>query len=218
MKNDILLKRLIELKNTLNESDREWIDQCIIKNFRPVNVDDVAVKLINLILDVKEGVELDYANKIGVAEKLKAAKRILKRSPSYREVLTYAYTDESGIQNICDSYCMVRLTEPLNLPELPAEMEYVNVKRIMPKQVNPITLTLPTLGELKSYIKIKKAEKVKEIDYRFGENMPRVNAEYLFDVMTLVPDAVATWEKFMIVFKNEKGDYALLCILRDKDA
>lgn len=218
MKNEILLKRLIELKNTLNESDREWIDQCISKNFRPVNVDNVAVKLINLILDVKEGVELDYANKIGVADRLRAAKRILKNNPSHRELLQYTYTDESGIQNICDSYRMVRLTEPLNLPELPAEMEYVNVKRIMPKQVNPITLTLPTLGELKSYIKIKKAEKVKPISYRFGENTPSVNAEYLFDIMTLVPDAVATFEKFSIVFKNEKGDYALLCILRDNDA
>lgn len=214
MNNETLLKRLIEIKNTLPEYERDMADRCINTNYRVDDVKTTVGRLINLILDVKEAMVMDYAKKNGVADKLKAANNILKRAPQARESLKYTYTDESGVQTICDTFCMVRLTEPLTLPELPSKMEYVNVKRIMPKQVNPITLELPSLPELKTYIKLKKAEKVKRIPYRFGDGLPQVDAEILLDVMTLVPDAVATFEFPMIVFTNDKNDYALLCVLR----
>ena len=217
MNNETLLKRLIELKNTLPEIERGIIDRCINTNFRYDNSEDTVALLTNLILDVKADMQMDYAKKNGTSEKLKSAKRLLKQSPDRVEALKYAYTEESGIQNICNSYALVRLTEPLTLPELPPKMEYVNVKRIIPKQANPITLELPTVSELKTYYKLKKAEtKERKIAYYFGENLPKVDVEMLIDVMTLVPDAVATWEKFMIEFKNDKGDYGLLCIMREK--
>lgn len=216
MNNEALLKRLIEIKNSLPEDEQAMINNYIDTNYRIGKVENTIARLVNLILDVKEAMEMDYAKKNGTSEKLKCAKNILKRAASSREILKYAYTDKSGIQTICNSYCMVRLTEPLNLPELPAKMEYVNVKRIMPKQKKPVTLELPSVADLKTYIALKKAEKMKGIAYSFGENLPKVDATVLLDVMTLVPHAVATYEFPMVVFNNDKGDYALLCVLRSE--
>lgn len=217
MTNEALLKRLIEIKNTLSEEERAMIDECINKNHRLTNIQNTCVRLANLILDVKDAMEMDYAKRNGAGEKLKSARNILKYTPDCYEVLKYAYTDRSGIQTICNSFCMIRLTDPLNLPELPSDKEYIPVKRIMVNQVKPITLELPSVNELRSYYKLKKAEKVKEVSYDFGENLPMVNAEMLIDVMTLVPNAVATWEKHTIVFNNDKGDYAMLLIVRKEN-
>ena len=213
MTNEAILNRLMVMKKRLSVDEQLAIDIAINKNVKLVDMEDVASVLANLILDVKADMEMDYAKKNGVGEKLKCAKRILKRAKG-RPVLTYAYTEESGIQNICDGFCLVRLTEPLTLPELPQKETYLDPKKIMPKQINPITLNLPSLSELKSYYKLKKAEKAKVVYYDFGENLPRVDAEMLIDVMTLVPNAVAKWEKITITFNNDNGDYALLCICR----
>lgn len=212
MTNEAILNRLMEMKKRLSVDDQLAIDTAINKNVKLVDMEDTASVLANLIIDVKSDMEMDYAKKNGVGEKLKCARRILKRAKG-RPMLKYAYTEESGIQNICDGFCLVRLTEPLTLPELPAGNTYINVKNIMPKQINPITLNLPSLSEFKSYYKLKKAEKAKTVYYDFGENLPLVNAEILIDIMTLVPNAVAKWEKYSIEFVNDDGDYALLMII-----
>ena len=212
MTNETMLNRLMEIKRRLTVDEQLAIDTAINKNVKMVDLEDVASVLAKLILDVKSDMEMDYAKKNGVGEKLKSAKRILKRAKG-RPVLEYAYTEESGIQNICDGFCLVRLTEPLTLPELPSKERYIDVKRVMPKQINPITLTLPSINELKSYYKLKKAEKPKVVHYDFGEELPLVNAEMLIDVMTLVPNAVAKWEKYSIVFVNDNGDYGLLMVV-----
>lgn len=214
MTNEAILNRLIALKKRLSVDDQLAIDNAINKNVKLTDFEDIPSALGNLILDVKEDMAMEYAKKNGVGEKLKCAKRILKRNAEVRPLLTYAYTEESGIQNICDGFCLVQLTEPLPLPELPAGERYIAVEKIKPKQRNPITLTLPSLSELKSYYKLKKDEKAKVVYYDFGEGLPLVDAEMLIDVMTLVPNAVATWESYSIEFNADKGDYALLMICR----
>ena len=208
MTNEVILNRLMVLKKRLSVDEQLAIDTAINKNVKLVDLEDTASVLANLILDVKADMEMDYAKKNGVGEKLKSARRILKGAKG-RPTLEYAYTEESGIQNICNGFCLVRLTEPLTLPELPAGETYLDVNKVIPKQINPITLNLPSLSELKSYYKLKKAEKMKTVYYDFGENLPLVDAEMLIDIMTLVPNAVAKWEKYAIVFVNDNGDYAL---------
>lgn len=213
MTNERMLKRLLALTDSLNDNEQTLIDIAIECNNKFTECDSIVSMLANLILDVKADMEMEFAKKNGAGEKLKCAKNILKRG-EIRPVLKYAYTDESGIQTLCDGYCLVRLKEPLDLPELPSNETYINYKAIMPKQIKPTTLNLPSISELKTYYKLKKAEKLEVICWEFGEGLPLVDAEFLIDVMTLVPNAVARWEKYSIEFTNDNGDYGLLMVIR----
>ena len=76
-------------------------------------------------------------------------------------------------------------------------------------------LDLPSLPELKEYIKTKKAEKVKPVLWDFGENLPQVNAEFLKDVIIIMGncEAIASKHKTItsaIYFKNDSTEAILM--------
>ena len=86
------------------------------------------------------------------------------------------------------------------------------------KEGKKVALSTETL--YKAHIKLKKAEqysrKAKYIIYDFGEDLPVVNAEYLFDILTASPEARAYKKAGQagiidaIYFEAEGGDGVLL--------
>ena len=62
-----------------------------------------------------------------------------------------------------------------------------------------VELELPDKAKLKAFIKISKAnknidDKFKGIPFDFGFNKPLVNADFLLDIMELIPDATAFYK------------------------
>ena len=88
-------------------------------------------------------------------------------------------------------------------------------------------LETPSQGELKSYIKITKAENKAKygknanrqcILWDFGKDRPVVNAVYLLDILTAFPDAAITYGTMTdpLYFSHADGE-AILLPVRRKD-
>ena len=146
-----------------------------------------------------------YRSKGGSA--YSALKRIVKNASDNRPDIKGAWLDSDGRQCVCDGYRAVRLNAPVGgLPEVKG-MELSN---IIPQNPYPLTLTLPTPGELKACIAEQKGRGRKFYD--FGEDRPRVNAQYLKDMMDIFPDATVTWSGLNcpLLFHSDVGNGILL--------
>lgn len=139
-------------------------------------------------------------------------KKFIKGIGDSRANLNGAWIDSEGRQCVCDGYRAVRLYKPVEgLKEAPG-MDLTNIMDIDPQ---PTTLTLPTPGELRKYIADPSNRMVNARGdklYDFGDDLPRVNAKYLLEMMVLLPDAVVTCDGLTkpLVFKSEAGDGLLL--------
>lgn len=133
---------------------------------------------------------------------------------------------QDGKQCVCDGYRAIRLNDAINLPkpEFRTEIELGKVFEHNEAEYSP--LALPTIGELKTHIKITKAENKarfgrhgasKGVTYDFGEGKPLVNAAYLLDILTAFPDATATYGRDVqpIYFASEMGDAVLMTVRRN---
>ena len=159
------------------------------------------------------------AKKNGKTNVLSAAKRILKTAlKTPRPALHKAFYN-NGLQCVCDGFRGAQFFEPLPLEELPSDVETVNLNRLLDdaQKNNNTACELPELKALKTYIKLCKAEKQKDIFYDFGAGLPYVNAEFLADMLELFPDALAFFKPsqtiYNIYFESTSGR-GLLCAVR----
>ena len=170
----------------------------------------------NLITELKADLLKESAKKNGIAGKKKAADNILKQLKHHSNN-GGAITAADGSQIIGGAYSLVKLIEPLpvmpckNTNGLPDYIYCLNNAR----ENNGAAVNLPTIAELTAYIKERKAEKVKHISYDFGEGLPLVNAQYLLEIITLIPDAACITSKkspltSALYFKSAAGEGLLL--------
>ena len=70
----------------------------------------------------------------------------------------------------------------------------------------------PDINKLQAYIKIQKANGIKHIVYSFGEEFTIVNANYLLDMITIIPNAEIryTGRKNALIFVSDNEDKGLL--------
>jgi hypothetical protein len=225
MNNAKMLERVYAIVNTLEESDKKFIEKVSIQGGKFI-ADTMPVILGQLIHDLKEDIYADEAKKTGKSAALRVARKMLKNGGKVREALGYAPIID-GKQYICDSFSIVELNNPLPLPELPTHLEYIDAKRILQKPNGAIDIELPDVAKLRAYIKINKADVTKQgvkgnILYDFGDPLPVVDASLLLNMLVLLPDAKASVtprEKFNpngIYFEGESGRGMLLPI-RPKD-
>lgn len=149
---------------------------------------------------------------------------IYKNTDDNRPDVHGAWIDEQGRQCVCDGYRAARLFTPVeNIPECKG-FEGLE-KCITPCYDYTEKLPLPTLAELKAYIKQFKAEhKAKEykntgIRYDLGDVLPAVNAQYLVDMLNIFGSDSAYWSgkvNASIYFKSEQGDGILLPVRKDR--
>lgn len=84
-------------------------------------------------------------------------------------------------------------------------------------------IELPDPAKLRAYIKDCKAKSTKieqfKPVYRFGENLPAVDARFLADMMAILPDckAYANGVKSNVFFRCEDGSDGLLCAVYTDD-
>ena len=212
MKNDKLLAELcrIEAGLQMGENVSAW------------------VSLKNLIEEVKDEIRDECNRENGRSSVAKAAERILKSArQDCREDLHKAYRGSKGIL-ICDSFRAVRFnldTAPI-LDEHPENYRiYHDIDHVIDgSKYNDVPVNVPSLGELRAFIKTEKArlkaEKKKEKGVRLvlmegTETEIHLNAAYLLDMLEALPGATVTASRQKTAvsagyFKAENGDGVLL--------
>lgn len=204
MKNEKMLQRVNELALYLEKEERDLYHDCVANGFR--DIPGIAGKLASLTLTLRDDIADDEARKSGRGSAQAAAKRIIKNAfaiQKIRDNLHGAWM-ENGKQCLCDGYHGVILDSEIpGLPQIDSGLEKINLSRILaPSRKNDgAKLTLPTVGELKAAIKIHDAEerarkaKAKDrttLTWDFGENLPSVQANYLLNLLELLPGCTAT--------------------------
>ena len=120
--------------------------------------------------------------------------RMLKaQQKSPRECLRYAWTDKNGMQCTCDGFRAYRLREALPLPALPENVDALNLDAIFQPAQGRKNVSIPweDRGRVKAFIEMQRAEHgEKHIPlWDFGDDLPTVNALYLYELLTVFPDA-----------------------------
>jgi hypothetical protein len=181
---------------------------------------------------LEEQIRAETAKKQGRGSAAATIRRMQKScEKSGRPVLSYAWLDDQGRQCALDGYRAYRLLDPLPLPELPDELQEqkIDVAQIFDPvaKTDRLPLTLPSAQELKAHITIQRAEHGRKHDpiWDFGPSLPSVNAAYLLDLLTIMPDATLTTDastdtgKRMAspLYATSKAGDAILLPIRDTD-
>ena len=202
MTNEEMLQRVNELTLHLEKAEMDLYHDCVANGFH--DIPGLTGKLASLTLTLRDDIAREEARKSGRGSAQTAAKRIIKNAIAVqpREYLHGAW-EENGKQCLCDGYRGVILDSPI--PGLPqadtsSAMFTLNVALRPSRANNGPALSLPTIGELKAAIKIhdaeerarKKAKNRKPLTWDFGENLPSVQANYLLNLLELLPGCTAT--------------------------
>ena len=151
-----------------------------------------------------------------------AVKRFIKGCPDSRPSLKGVWYDTEGRQCMCDGYHALRLVKPVIGFETVTGMD---LEKVFPNDgyfTDPVELTIPTPGELKiNKRKLGDWRGARSV-YDFGDDLPRVNADYLKNIMDCLPGATAVCDRSkinsgMIYFTSDNGD-AILLPVRKKTA
>lgn len=202
MTNDQMLQRVYDLALYLSEEDGNAYRFCMERGIR--DMPGLGGKLATLTLDLKDAVAQDAARASGRGSARVAANRIIKNAICCqpRESLHGAWMQD-GKQCICDGYHAVILDSEIpGLPQVKEDMEKMPLESVFkPLRAHAgARLSLPTTGELKAAIRLHKAEEKakkasknrKPATWDFGKDLPTVNAEYLLDMLELLPGCTAT--------------------------
>lgn len=169
-----------------------------------------------LINDALESMD----SKSGSRSKLTVAKRMINGCS--RENFQGVFLDSDGHSCICDGFRAVRLTDSFaSLPTVPAWQELPRVFAEPETYTRP--LTLPTVTEIKKHVAQQKAAEGKNCRpaWDFGEDLPLVSAEYLIDMLSIMPGCTAyiaarNAERSPIYFRAENGDGVLLPVRKNR--
>lgn len=183
------------------------------------------ISLQNLIHDV-EGEIRDECNKEnGKGSVAKAAERILKVAQGQsRKAFHKAYRGKKGVL-LCDGFRAVRFnldTAP-SLVEHPERYDYPDIDRIIDgSKHNDVPVNVPSLGELRAFIKTEKArlkaKREKGVRLKLMEGSEyeiHVDAQFLLDMLEALPGATVTASRqrtamSAVYFKAENGEGILL--------
>ena len=183
--------------------------------------------LITLCAALRDDMRREANKANGKANIEKAMISIIKNAPEHQRQLQGAFVQD-GKQYACDGHRAIRLNAPIDLPAPPVPCTTDFNRLFADARHNATTpLNTPTIGELKTYIKITKAEnKAKYGKYAdrqcilwdFGEGRPTVNAVYLLDILTAFPDATITYSTLTapLYFSHADGEAILLPVRMKK--
>lgn len=182
--------------------------------------------LITLCAALRDDMRREANKTSGKANIEKAMRAIIKNAPEHQRQLQGAFVSD-GKQCACDGHRAMRLNTPLDLPAPPVPCT-MDIGRLFADARHNATTPLktPSQGELKSYIKITKAENKAKygknanrqcILWDFGEDRPTVDAVYLLDILTAFPDATITFSTLTapLYFSHADGEAILLPVRRN---
>ncbi|OQB32399.1 MAG: hypothetical protein BWY09_02861 [Candidatus Hydrogenedentes bacterium ADurb.Bin179] len=182
--------------------------------------------LITLCAALRDDMRTEANKASGKANIEKAMRAIIKNVPEHQRQLQGAFTSD-GKQCVCDGFRAICPNTPLDLPAPPVPCTMDIGRWFADARHNAATpLETPSQGELKSYIKITKAENKAKygksasrqcVLWDFGEGRPAVNAVYLLDILTAFPDAAITCGTMTapLYFSHADGEAILLPVRRN---
>jgi hypothetical protein len=185
--------------------------------------------LITLCAALRDDMRTEANKASGKANIEKAMRAIIKNAPDHQRQFQGVFFSD-GKQCACDGHRAMRLNTPLDLPAPPVPFTMDIDRLFADAQRNATTpLETPSQSELKSYIKITKAEykakygknaNKKTILWDFGECRPVVNAVYLLDILTAFPDATITFSTMTapLYFSHADGEAVLMPVrMKEQD-
>ena len=182
-------------------------------------------ELAKLADELADQVRMEYAASCGIGNAARTIRAMLNAEKKHgcRRSLQYAWIDSQGRQCVCDGYRAFRLTEPLPLEERPADAgDPINLDKVMPNILcDHAAMPLPDVKEVKAFIAVERAANGRKATplWDFGEGKPAVSAQYLVDLMAVLPDAQEIYYSTApdgmlspLYAKSERGDAVLLPI------
>ena len=153
------------------------------------------------VYELRDAISADIrgltAAQTGRGNAAKTIQRMLDGVKEFRSSMKYAHIDSKGRQCVVDGYRAFRLQSHLPLQERPADAGTpVDLDKIFPTDTrNYVSVPLPTYAAVKAEINLvdadnkgrRKAERRAAIWY-FGPGLPAVDAHYLLDLLTVLPD------------------------------
>ena len=190
-----------------------------IENYKTESQD---LQLINLLKLLQQDIAAQENKKSGRGNLQKAMDAIVKNAKKKAQNINlYGYAREGDYTVVCDGYRVIRTKEEIQYTEQVEGFPAVSKMTEEARQNAVNELIMPTIGDLKAYIKLMKAEDKKTkclgILYTFegeGEQQPTVDAEYLLDILIAFPDARGKFANLIspIYFEGEQGDGIILPI------
>lgn len=177
------------------------------------------VKLAGLIATLEKEQRMQGAKSAGKGSALKVAEKILKRAPKHCQSLHFANIID-GNQYICDGFICVCYSEGNHLPleEMPKNLQPMDRLPSFFVDMTGEDVEVPNLKALKNYIKMQKSLHKSEKNYRipfdFGIGNCQFNAQFLAELIEMLPEAKAKIGKDKLIFKDEQGNKGLLCGVR----
>ena len=189
----------------------------ITKELKVLN--DPLINLAVLIHQLEDEQRMQGAKSSGKGNALKVAEKVLKRNKDIRNGLCYANIVD-GNQYICDGRIGVCYSEGNHLPleEMPKDIQPLDTLPKFFADMDGIDIELPDLKALKNYIKMQKSLHKGDKNYcmlfDFGVGKYQVNAQFLAEVIEMLPDAKAKMQDQKVVFEDENGNKGLLMVVR----
>lgn len=226
MKAEKVLKYALEIKSRMSKEDQRWID--IVANDA---IDSTAKSVAMLIIEAKKELLSEEAKSKGRVGVLSLANLIMRNGKN-NEMFNGAfyqdmYNRSDNHQYFSDGWMLLRLSKKLETKEVSNRLP-LNIQSI--SKWNTKTMrkieNVPTINELKEYIVSCKAEGKRECDrvvqYDFGQDLPKVNAEWLLKGLQAFPNGKLYSEDgishkgIKLYIMDEEKDEGLLILGRRK--
>ena len=147
---------------------------------------------------------------------------------SNREALNYTWImEQNGIKFQCatDGFRAFRFVKHLDkLPAMPDDVQPINLQPLFDQNKPRCKMPVPYIdrADVKAFIELQYAESGKTPEWDLGPGLPAVNAVYLYELLTIYPDAklFADPESTLhpVYAVSEFGDALLLPIRRQAEA
>lgn len=213
MKPEKALEKVNNIISLLSPEEKEKVIKMIDNNITVKSPSTLCEAIASLYNELTDDLRKETAKTSGNGKALTAAKRILKSAPDYKECLQFAYI-KGNKQYFTDGYRAAILTDFLPLPELPKNLQYMDISVFDRLTDNKNTKILPTpdISKLQAYIKIEKSKGNKKPLYCFGENTTVCDANYLVDMLYIIPNAEIYFSGRLnpIIFTNNTDNKAIL--------
>ena len=211
MKTEKALEKVNNIISLLSPEEKEKVIKMIDNNITVKSPCIFYQAIASLYNELTDDLRKETAKASGNSKALTAAKRILKSA--YKECLQFAYIKDNK-QYFTDGYRAAILTDFLPLPELPRNLQYMDILAFdhIADSTNTKILHTPDINKLQAYIKIEKAKGNKKPLYCFGENTTVCDANYLLDMLYIIPNAEIHFSGRLtpIIFTNNTDNKAIL--------
>lgn len=180
--------------------------------------------LSNLLFQLKQDIQAENNKSAGKVNLHKAMTNIIKSAEKgNNEGLKGSYIQDE-YQYVCDGYSAIRTKNHIELQTVREDSKQPETKNVFIANYDK-QLTLPSIPELKTHIKLElaryKAEGIKEkynpITYDFGENLPLVNAKYLLNILEGISDCKAYTKDMnnsILYFEGNEAEAILMPVKR----